>query len=126
MLPFHLHRWAFSGSPERFLVHSSHLLKHHLPIGLNSYSLSVSTYMILLKTTVISVCVAQWLESRAAERERGCRSGFVFRSRQVGHGGIVVVSEPTFFVSYTHLRQLHAITDQPVVEAGLLSSTHDR
>ena len=28
--------------------------------------------------------------------------------------------------SYTHLRQLHVITDQPVVEADLLSSTHDR
>jgi hypothetical protein len=43
----------------------------------------------------------------------------------VGHGDIVVVSEPTFFgrrlVGYTHLRQLHVITDQPVVVTDLLS-----
>ena len=46
----------------------------------------------------------------------------------MGRGGIVVVSEPTFSVggSYTHLRQLYVITDQPVVEADLLRSTHDR
>ena len=64
---------------------------------------------------------------RSQARHAG-RSGFESRSRQVGCGGIVVVSEPTFSVggSYTHLRQLHVITDQPVVEADLLRSTHDR
>ena len=47
----------------------------------------------------------------------------------MGRGGVVVVSEPirsSVGGSYTHLRQLHAITDQPVVEADLLSRTHDR
>ena len=44
----------------------------------------------------------------------------------MGRDGIVVVSEPTFSVagSYTHLRQLHVITDQPVVEADLLRSIY--
>jgi len=62
---------------------------------------------------------------RSQARHAG-RYGFESRSRQVGRGGIVVVSEPTFFGRrfvyslYTHLRQLHVITDQPVAEAYLL------
>ena len=60
----------------------------------------------------------------------GSRFGFESRSRQVGRGGIVVVSEPTFFgrpfvYSLAATACVITDTDQTVVEADLLSSTHD-
>ena len=81
-----------------------------------------------IKISVLPVLRTNQLFFRSLKK-RGSRSGFESRSKQVGRDGIVVVSEPTFFsrrFAYSFAQQLHVITYQTVVEADLLSSTHDR
>jgi hypothetical protein len=94
-----------------------------LPI-FRSNPLCFSRAWLFLQYSYMDVCVAQRLESCAAERNVGSNSGadkWAILSQELCVSLLHSVGG-----SHPHSRQLNVITDQPVVKADLLSScTHD-